>query len=102
MHLSLLALVAAALQAQAVDPIVSAAWLVGHLGDPRVVVVQVEGRRDVYEKGHIPGARFLALADFATDGGGLGRELPPAQELERVLRGLGLNDDSRVVIYGAD
>jgi thiosulfate/3-mercaptopyruvate sulfurtransferase len=100
MHPFVLVLVAAALQAQSVDPIVSASWLAEHLNDPRVVVVQVEGRRDPYAQGHIPGARFVALGDFSTDGGP-GRELPPVEDLERVLRGLAINDDSHVVIYGS-
>ena len=99
MLFSLIALTAAALQAPS-EPVVPASWLAQHLNDANLVVVQVEGRRDAYSRGHIPGARFLALADFATDGGP-GRELPAAEELERVLRGLGINDDSRVVIYGS-
>jgi thiosulfate/3-mercaptopyruvate sulfurtransferase len=94
------ALMTAVLQAQSPDPIVPVSWLALHLNDPSVVVVQVEGRRDQYAQGHIPGARFVALGDFATEPPP-GRELPPVADLERVLRGLGINDDSRVVIYSA-
>lgn len=100
MLFSMIAVTAMVLQAPS-EPIVSASWLAEHLNDANLVVVQVEGRRDAYSQGHIPGSRFLALTDFATDAGGLGRELPPVEELERVLRGLGINHDSRVVIYSS-
>ena len=97
---SLLAFTAALLAPQSADPLVSASWLAEHLNDPRVVVVQVDGRREPYAEGHIPGARFVALSEITVDGGP-GVELPPAEELERTLRRLGISDDSHVVIYSA-
>ena len=94
-------LVAAALLVpQSADPLVSVSWLAEHRNDPKVLVVQVDGRRDGYAEGHIPGARFVALQEIASEGAP-GVELPPADELERVLRRLGINDDSHVVIYSA-
>jgi thiosulfate/3-mercaptopyruvate sulfurtransferase len=87
-------------QAQpSVTPLVSTGWLAQHLNDPNVVIVQADANRDRYDQGHIPGARFLAYNTFAVDGGGLGSELPPVEELERLLEGVGIGDDSHVVIY---
>lgn len=97
---SMLVLTAALLVPQSADPVVSVAWLIEHLNDPRVVVVQVDGPRDPYAEGHIPGARFVALGEISVDGGP-GVELPAADELERTLRRLGISDDSYVVIYSA-
>ena len=44
------------------DMLVSTDWLAGHLTDPNVVVVHVSRDRAAWDTGHIPGARFLALA----------------------------------------
>jgi thiosulfate/3-mercaptopyruvate sulfurtransferase len=84
------------------QPLVSTAWLAEHLNDPGIVVIQVDGNRERYDQGHIPGARFLAYNTFAVDGGGLGSELPPVAELERVLEGVGIGDDSHVVVTFGD
>ena len=46
------------------EMIVSAKWLSEHLNDPKVIVLHVAQKREEYDKGHIPGARFLALEDF--------------------------------------
>lgn len=93
--LSLLAQLAAQ---QPAEPLVSTAWLAQHLSDANVVVVQVDGNRSAYDQGHIPGARFLAYGSFAVDGGGLGSELPPVDELDRLLEGVGIGDDTHVVV----
>ena len=76
--------------------IVSAKWLSEHLNDPKVIVLHVAEKRSEYDKGHIPGARFLALEDFIE---GEDAELPATEKLKDTFEKLGVNDDSRVVIY---
>jgi len=78
------------------EMIVSAKWLSEHLNDPKVVVLHVGDKRSEYESGHIPGARFLALADFIE---GEDAELPSTEKLKDTFEKLGVNDGSRVVIY---
>ena len=39
-------------------PIVSTAWLQQHLDDPRVHVIST-GDEKIFDRGHIPGARFV-------------------------------------------
>jgi len=78
------------------EMIVSAQWLSKHLNDPKVVVLHVGEKRSEYESGHIPGARFLALADFIE---GDTAELPSTEKLKAAFEKVGVNDDSRVVIY---
>ena len=78
------------------EMIVSAQWLSEHLNDPKVVVLHVGEKRSEYEGGHIPGARFLALTDFIE---GDAAELPSAEKLKTAFEKVGVNDDSRVVIY---
>jgi len=88
----------AAAQTAQVHPemIVSAQWLAEHLNDPKVVVLHVGEKSTEYTSGHIPGARFLVLEDFIT---GEDAELPTADKLKDSFEKLGVNDDSRVVIY---
>jgi thiosulfate/3-mercaptopyruvate sulfurtransferase len=78
------------------EMIVSAKWLSEHLTDPKVIVLHVDEKRSEYDKGHIPGARFLALEDFIV---GEDAELPATDKLKDTFEKLGVNDDSRVVIY---
>ena len=61
----------ALLAATSVEPIVSTAWLQAHLADPQVRIV-VTGDRGVYDRGHIPGARFIDHMETvgAQSGGG--------------------------------
>jgi thiosulfate/3-mercaptopyruvate sulfurtransferase len=61
-----------------------------------VVILHVGEKRSEYEGGHIPGARFLALEDFIV---GEDAELPPTEKLKAAFEKVGVNDDSRVVIY---
>jgi thiosulfate/3-mercaptopyruvate sulfurtransferase len=71
------------------------------LNDPSVVVLHVTDRAASFEQGHIPGAQLLRYGDFAVEGrDGLGSELPPVDQLERVFEAVGVSDDSRVVVYG--
>src|SRR5690349_12777696 len=79
-------------------PLVDAAWLAAHAGDPRVRVVDCRwylgGRRgaDEYARGHIPGAVHLDVdADLSSPAhGGPGRHpLPDAAAFARVLGRIG-------------
>ncbi|HJX85828.1 MAG TPA: rhodanese-like domain-containing protein, partial [Candidatus Angelobacter sp.] len=47
------------------EMVVSTDWLAGHLHDPDLVVVCVTATPEFYSKGHIPGARNIALSDIA-------------------------------------
>lgn len=64
------------------DPLVSTDWLAARLEEPQLAIVDCryrldvpEAGRELYEEGHLPGARFLDLdADLADPPG------PPAEE----------------------
>lgn len=86
------------------DPIVSAAWLMERAENPDVVVLQVEGSRDPYDRGHVPGARFLPLGSIVWQGPPgreWGTELRPVPELEEALEAVGVRDDTHVVVYSS-
>jgi thiosulfate/3-mercaptopyruvate sulfurtransferase len=98
---ALLSGVCAAQSGPAAHPemLVSTQWLADHLNDPKVVVVEVADERTEYDKGHIPGARFLSSDDHIVGHQGLMIELPSPEKLKASFEKLGISDDSRVIIY---
>jgi len=98
--LFLLPLLAAAAPAVRSDMLVTTAWLAQHLKDPKIVILHISRDRMAYDAGHIPGARFLALADLVVTRDGILNELPPAAALKQTLERAGVSDDSRVILYG--
>ena len=88
-------------------PLVSAAWLREHLGDPDLRLVQVSPDRNVYDARHIPGAiygdlhRELALRGRAPETGDVEREwlVPDASSLAATLGRWGVGEGDRVVLY---
>jgi thiosulfate/3-mercaptopyruvate sulfurtransferase len=79
--------------------LVSAAWLKTHLADRNLVLLQV-GPPDEYDKGHIPGARYLAGRSISTPQDyPLALELPPIARLDSVFGALGVGPGSKVVLY---
>jgi thiosulfate/3-mercaptopyruvate sulfurtransferase len=87
-----------------VEPMVSTAWLQSHLADPQVRVVYT-GDRGAYERGHIPGARFIdhmdTLSGQMNGGGAMDHHMLPLPELAKVLAAkAGAGDGTHVVVYG--
>ena len=81
--------------------LVSADELATLLEDPTVVVVAVGNSADEFTAGHVPGARFVLYRDIAPDLDGLQSELPPIDQLRRVLANAGISDRSKVIVYGS-
>ena len=84
-------------------PLVDSAWLTEHLGNPSLVVLDirdaVEGS-DLYAAGHVPGA---VAAPYAASGwrakvGEVPGLLPTEDAIEKLVSGLGVSNDSQVVI----
>jgi thiosulfate/3-mercaptopyruvate sulfurtransferase len=82
--------------------VVNTGWLAAHLKDPNLVLLHV-GDKDEYAAKHIPGARFVSLKDISVSehsATGLILEMPPtAEDLRGRLAGLGISDQSRVIVY---
>jgi thiosulfate/3-mercaptopyruvate sulfurtransferase len=98
----LIGLSAAAFPATRAEMLVSTDWLAQRLNDPNVVVLHVARDRAVYDKGHIPGARFLPYNELLISEGGVSNELPAVEKLEAVFERAGVSDDSRVILYADD
>jgi thiosulfate/3-mercaptopyruvate sulfurtransferase len=94
-------LTALAMLAAAPGLLVSPADLAAALKDPATVVVAVGNSVDEFTAGHIPGARFVRYDEIAITVDGLQSELPPVDQLRKVLSAAGISDTSKVVIYGS-
>ena len=93
-------LVVAALLAGSGDSLlVSPAWLEAHRADPDLVLLEVAMSREAYDRGHIPGARWLNPHLLIAEGPP-GVELPPVARIDSVLAALGVTERSRIVYYG--
>jgi thiosulfate/3-mercaptopyruvate sulfurtransferase len=85
-------------------PLVSPEWLLGRLGDIRVIDAswrlpgQGDARND-FAKRHIPGAVFFAIDDIADRTTDLPHMLPPPGQFARQIGALGVSDRDPVVIY---
>jgi thiosulfate/3-mercaptopyruvate sulfurtransferase len=95
--LTVLAVMAAATPSLLLSP----AELASALKDPATIVVAVGNSEDDYIAGHIPNARFVRYDDIAIDADGLSSELPPVEQIRKVLSAVGISDQSKIVIYGA-
>lgn len=80
--------------------LVDADWLKAHLNDPKVVIVDVQSKGSLYEKGHIPGAvkvnRHVDLEDstrYPTN------KYPQKEQFLNLMSRLGIDNDSIIVAY---
>ena len=96
------------------DSLVSAAWLLEHLDDPDLVVIDATvlieadasgnllsiNGRESFEAGHIPGAVFAdLLGDLADMDSELEFAVPSPEQFAAAMGALGVGGDSRVVLY---
>jgi thiosulfate/3-mercaptopyruvate sulfurtransferase len=81
-------------EAVLVDP----GWVHERLGDPRLVIAEVDERPLIYRHGHIPGAHCLDWHADLQDP--VSRDLPDAAAIRRLWARIGVRDDSTVVFYG--
>ncbi|MBW7995894.1 MAG: sulfurtransferase [Candidatus Glassbacteria bacterium] len=79
--------------------LVSTEWLSERLGADELVILHVSARRDGYDREHIPAARYVGWDQITESDGGIANELPPVEKLTLLVRGLGIDRNSRVVIY---
>ena len=80
--------------------LVSTDWLAKNLNNPNVIVIQVGREQKDYLAGHLPNARFLPLNALVITRDNKANELPPLDKLKTLFANLGINNDSRVVLYG--
>src|ERR1700730_5301983 len=87
-------------------PLVEPSWLVAHLADSDLRVIDARWRgdgtgRELYRQGHLPGAVYLDWQrDLSwTDGRGVEYLLLPPEPFAAVMESAGLGERSRAVAY---
>ena len=91
------------------DPnlLVSADWLAERLTAPDIRILDAsmylpgDGRNgyELYNKAHIPGARFFDIDDIADSHSPLPHMLPPVEKFVSRVRKMGIGDGHRVIVY---
>jgi thiosulfate/3-mercaptopyruvate sulfurtransferase len=98
---ALVALGVAAAPATAQDaksPLVTAEWLEKNLNDPKLRILEVSVEPGLYERGHIPGAQNVVWTTDLVDK--LERDIAKPETFQALVKKLGINSDSTVVLYG--
>lgn len=72
--------------------------LKAQLNDPNIIILDTTNK-ETFDKGHIPNAKMVNVANFRHQVGKYQLMNSPI-EIEKELRSLGINNDSKVVIYG--
>jgi thiosulfate/3-mercaptopyruvate sulfurtransferase len=79
--------------------LVDTQWLVQHLNERDLRIIDMRNSQDEYAAGHIPGAVYLAVNQARVALKESGFALPPDYEIEERLGQLGITKDTMIVIY---
>jgi thiosulfate/3-mercaptopyruvate sulfurtransferase len=80
------------------DVLVSTQWVSEHLADPKVRIVESDEDILLYDTGHVPGAVKVDWVNHLNDP--ITRDYLDHARLEKLLRSLGVNQDTTIVVYG--
>jgi thiosulfate/3-mercaptopyruvate sulfurtransferase len=83
-----------------VPPVVSAKWLAENRSEPGLVILHVAPVKRDYENGHIPGAEFLWPGYIIVSTESESTLPAPVEDITKVLRSLGVNNNSHVILCG--
>ncbi len=82
------------------DVLVDADWAEAHIGDPDVVIVEVDEDTSAYDKGHIPTAIKIDWKKDLQDP--VRRDFVDKTGFEALLSERGISNDDTVVLYGGN
>ena len=82
------------------DVLVGADWVEAHLGEPGVVLVEVDEDTSAYDKGHIPTAVKIDWKKDLQDP--VRRDFVDKTGFETLLSARGISNDDTVVLYGGN
>lgn len=80
--------------------LVSAEWLLEHINDSNVAIIEVDEDTSLYEKGHIKNAITFHWRNDLQDG--LIRDLISKEKFEALLSKNGIANDTTVILYGGN
>jgi thiosulfate/3-mercaptopyruvate sulfurtransferase len=73
-------------------------WLKSNLSNPKIVVLQTSFLKFDYDREHIEGARYLWPGWLGPDSPEGALNLPDPEKANEVLQGLGINNDSHIIL----
>ena len=82
------------------DVLVDADWVEAHLGDPGLVLVEVDEDTSAYDTGHIPGAVKIDWKKDLQDP--VRRDFVDKAGFEALLSARGISNDDTVILYGGN
>ncbi|HZB51055.1 MAG TPA: sulfurtransferase [Mycobacteriales bacterium] len=82
------------------DVLVNAEWAEQRLGQPGIVLVEVDEDTSAYDKGHIAGAVKLDWKNELQDP--VRRDFIDKEQFEQLLSAKGISNDDTVVLYGGN
>ena len=82
------------------DVLVDADWVQAHLGDPGIVLVEVDEDTSAYDKGHIKGAVKIDWKKDLQDP--VRRDFVDRAGFEALLSERGVSNDDTVILYGGN
>jgi thiosulfate/3-mercaptopyruvate sulfurtransferase len=83
-----------------VAPVVSCSWLADNISQPDLVILHVATTRLDYDNGHIAGARYLWPGYLVISTEKESTAPAPVEEVTKLLRSLGVNNNSHVILCG--
>ncbi|MEO1249374.1 MAG: sulfurtransferase [Pseudomonadota bacterium] len=91
-----------------VSPLVDTDWLSSKMGNENLVILDIRNRIDggsaeIFAEGHIPGAVYsnYTEAGWRVERDGIVGMLPPVENLEALIGGLGIDNDDHIVVVPA-
>jgi thiosulfate/3-mercaptopyruvate sulfurtransferase len=85
-----------------VPPVVSSAWLRANIADRQLIILHVTATRLDYDNGHLPGAHFLWPGYVMISTEEETTVPAPVKDVTRLLRSLGVNNDSHIILCGSN
>jgi len=82
------------------EALVSTERLARQIGRRDMTILHVAPDRESYDRGHIPGARFVALGEIVIARDGIPNEIPPVGDLQKLFTRLGVGESGRIIVYG--
>src|ERR1700675_3905637 len=82
------------------DVLVDADWAEAHIGDPHVVIVEVDEDTSAYDKGHIPSAVKIDWKKDLQDP--VRRDFVDQTGFENLLSERGISNEDTVLLYGGN
>ena len=93
------------LKSYAAEPLINVDWLKSNLSNEKLIILDIRnkidgGSKDAFEVSHIPTAVYSNYLEdgWRTTVDGIVGKLPPLKDLEILIGGLGINNDSHIIV----